>query len=317
MILLCHIIHYYPFIPGSSFMGNVLDSAVYTFLGISGYLYGEMTIDSFRCWFKKRIAVILIPAILFSVFVLLIRIIIGESTDVLTFMLYALNLRGLTFIFPMKFLSFQEIPVLGPLWFIAVIMVCYCLVPLLQVIRNKGKSISLISYITAGIIAFASSYFLSVNLSYILVFAFCYFLSCGNKAKNIKPSMYAIFSAVTVLFQIGRIIMRAYFDGQNLYSAYVSVSHAILGVWILVTFLFVFQYVKNIHPRMIRVVAWLDGISLYVYIVHGCFFRGRLNAYELTDSLLLATFLFFGLSIASAIVLRYVSSFIQKQIFKL
>ena len=41
LIILCHIIAYYTFVPGSDLLSQVFNVGVQVFLLISGYLYGE------------------------------------------------------------------------------------------------------------------------------------------------------------------------------------------------------------------------------------------------------------------------------------
>lgn len=150
MIVLCHIIEFYDFIPGSSFLGNFFNCAVYTFLGISGYLYGKKEINNFSKWFKSRLVTVCLPACIFSLLILIIRCIIGQPNQISSFLVYPFCLKGFIFIFPALSTVFPEVPVLGPLWFITVIMICYCLIPLLEKIRNYNSKLLMPLLIFAG-----------------------------------------------------------------------------------------------------------------------------------------------------------------------
>lgn len=54
-IILCHIIKYYTFIPGSQFLNVVFNVGVQIFLLISGFLYGQKKINDFHLFFVRRI----------------------------------------------------------------------------------------------------------------------------------------------------------------------------------------------------------------------------------------------------------------------
>ena len=61
-----------------------------------------------------------------------------------------------------------------------------------------------------------------------------------------------------------------------------------------------------------RPVTTLDGISLYVYMTHNVFVVSSLSPYKYTENLLISTVLFFLLSFASAIVLKWSSEQIRR-----
>jgi peptidoglycan/LPS O-acetylase OafA/YrhL len=67
MIVLCHIIHYYTFIPGSQILGQVFNVGVQIFLLISGYLYGMKSTWAFSRWIVQRVRRICIPVFLVAV----------------------------------------------------------------------------------------------------------------------------------------------------------------------------------------------------------------------------------------------------------
>ena len=52
LIVICHIVKYYTFIPGSSLLGQVFNVGVPMFVIISGYLYGEKRDSK---WTKEKV----------------------------------------------------------------------------------------------------------------------------------------------------------------------------------------------------------------------------------------------------------------------
>ena len=141
MILGCHIIKYYTFIPGHDFLGQVLNVGVEVFLVISGYLYGAKRIDKAGRWLFARARRVWLPVLLFVVVDLACLSLISHiSAPAATVAVYACNLQGLSFIW-YKFasiLSIDNVQNITHLWFTTVIMLCYILVPLCQ--RIKGKN---------------------------------------------------------------------------------------------------------------------------------------------------------------------------------
>lgn len=131
MIVLCHIVGRYTFIPGHGVLGNILDVGVYTFLAMSGYLYGSRTVRNYRIWLRKRVVAVVFPAWVMSVSVIVAEFLAGKQNGPFTIVTYLLGAQGLGFVFPRFYRHFSEIQVLGPLWFITVIMLSYCMLPLL------------------------------------------------------------------------------------------------------------------------------------------------------------------------------------------
>ena len=85
LIILCHIVHLYPFIPVSSILGEVLNVGVYTFLAISGYLYGQKNVDRFGSWLARRAVKVMLPSSILSVAVFLGMALVHRWFDPVSF----------------------------------------------------------------------------------------------------------------------------------------------------------------------------------------------------------------------------------------
>ena len=138
MIVLCHLIGYYDFIPGSKFLGQFFNVGVYSFLLISGYLYGLKEKKPFRRRITSRLTRIYLPVVsLVIVDLILLFFLFDETYSVATVTCYLSNLQGLAFISWDLFSQFfVQIDNLSPLWFASIIMLCYCQIPLLHYIRG-------------------------------------------------------------------------------------------------------------------------------------------------------------------------------------
>ena len=304
-IVICHIIKYYPFIPMHESLGQFFNCGVDLFLFISGYLYGGKVVNGFGKWYFKRYLTVSLPAVIISIIVIAALFIAGESISVNSIIAYCLDLEGILFLnWNLTFL-FREILSLGPLWFTTIIMLCYLLVPALQVISRKKyvsfRFILLFSVLGAVISIGISSV---ISVFYFLFFAIGYY--CGK--INLLDKMNNVFFIIyTVLF----------FAAMFIYSSYVSVSHFIVGTWFIVAFAFI----KSKNPSAIikiassGVVRTLDSYSYYVFLVHGVFCMGVFNLYEKLP-LLLATVIFVLATVLSAVILKLISQAISRLFLK-
>lgn len=178
MIVLCHIISYYTFIPGHQELPDILNAGVYTFLGISGYLYGSRTRTDWAGWMKQRAVKIILPAVILSAVVLTGGYLLGERRDAASVIFNLMQLQGLAFLLLDMGKYVSGHPLLGPLWFLTVIMLCYCLVPLLQKTRQAVRAANPYLLMTAAVfVCFGLCMTVQVCLFYFLTFSLGYYLA--------------------------------------------------------------------------------------------------------------------------------------------
>ena len=316
LIILCHIIHLYPFIPGSQFLGEVLNVGVYTFLAISGYLYARKEIAHPGRWLAQRAAKIMLPASILSVCVFVGIAIVHRRFNVVSFLVYLVNLQGLAYFLPSKWTFFQQQSILAPLWFVTVIMLCYCLVPMLQKLRSRFPAfpvcLVLIAVLTAA--CYGLGAVTGILLYYFLTFSAGYCMGWFGEERCIKILPFIGYTVCTMLLQVLRLWLRAVCDGTAYYQAFVGVSHMALGIWILGVFFLLGRCLPDLMLRLSqsRLVTKLDGISLYVYMTHSVFIVSILSPYRHTENLLICTVLFFLFSFVSAAVLRWTAGKLQR-----
>ncbi len=311
MIVLCHVISNYTFLPGHNVIGKILNVGVYSFLAISGYLYGGKTISDFRRWFCKRWETIVLPAWILIAAVLIAELMLGNRYDLRSVVFYFLNLQGTGFLVYDFYRWFAEIPALGPLWFLTVIMLCYALVPLLQRYRSKLREWKHgLAGITGATVAFyLLDMFAGINLIYFLTFFIGYLMAVKGPEMVKKKTAGALLTIVMLALQILRLVLQWGWDGLPVYQSYTLVSHMVLGIWVLWIFLAWGQW----SPKLTRQLAeykWmteLNDLSFYIYMTHCCFCKGRLHLYQLTDNLLIATIAFVAATWVSAIILKFLA----------
>ena len=318
-IVTCHIIMYYTFIPMHESLGQFFNCGVDLFLFISGYLYGGKVVNGFGEWYFKRFLTVSLPAVIISIIVIVALFIAGENVSVNSIIAYCLDLEGILFLnWNLTFL-FREILSLGPLWFTTVIMLCYLLVPALQMFSRKinvrFRFMILFSVLGAAFSICISSV---ISVFYLLVFAIGYFCGKINLLDKMNNVLFIVYTGLFIVAIIGRLILQKFVDGTFIYSSYVSVSHFIVGTW----FIVVFAFIKNKNPSAITriagssIVRALDSYSYYVFLVHGVFCMGFFNLYEKLP-LPLSTALFVLATVLSAVLLKLLSQAISRPLLKM
>lgn len=308
MIVLCHIVGRYTFIPGHGVLGNILDVGVYTFLAMSGYLYGSRTVRNYRIWLRKRVAAVVFPAWVMSVSVIVAEFLAGKQNGPLTIVTYLLGAQGLGFVFPRFYRHFSEIQVLGPLWFITVIMLSYCTLPLLQWLRERltGGKTFLLAVAFAAVVSFVLAWNCGIVLFYFLTFAIGYFLAAGGHCRSTSRGAIIGATVLMVAAQCMRLVLQQMCDGTPVYQTYTYLSHMILGIWIMCFFL----VLQQMFPKQIdklaehRCMTAANSISMYVYLTHYCFCKGDLNMYRIFTSLLPATIAFAAATLLASMILK-------------
>ena len=318
LVVLCHTVKYYPFIPGSSFLGQVFGVGVHMFLFISGYLYGGKTVTAIGKWYAQRFLVVSFPAILLSVIIMVSYLISGNSVSASTFIVYALDLEGLSFLNTDVLSLFTEIDLLGHLWFTTVIMLCYLFIPLLQKIILPSSSSARIALMSAFLfigVGLCYVTFTFCNLTFFFLFIIGYFLGKVHFLDRIHLKFFTPYTIVLIVAVAGRLLLKHYIDDTVAYTFYVHITNFILGTW--PVFLIAFIYIKS--ARFISAIAdwtitkWFDKYSLFIYLTHGVFCSGKLNLYNM-PSLPLATITFIVCTVLSAIALKWICDLISKPI---
>ena len=323
LIVICHTVKYYTFIPGHSKLNQVFNVGVYVFLLISGFLYGGKEIREYGKWLLGRVKKVVLPASVVSLCDIVLLWCLGASLRKTTILAYVFNLQGLLFLnWDFFCLLFEEIPNLGPLWFTTIIMICYLSLPFLQSLckwSQKGEQKILRSLFVIGTFFVIAAFFLIfhiIDLSYIFIFIVGYFLRfLGFTRDSTNPLSTLILTILTIILQFARIVIKLNWPSFEFYSMYVSLSHSILGFWI---FYIAFAFEKR-EPEFIqhvassKIIREMDSLSYYIFLVHGLFCMGEiLNVYKGFDNLIVSTMTFLGLTLLVAGLLRKLTNRIVK-----
>ena len=124
-MLIVIVTHYLSWVNVYTFQINTI--AVSAFLFISGYLYGNKSIDDRKNWIKNRINRVLVPFWILAATLSIYLIIKGDYLFALRQIVESFfNLQGIHNILHFQFtLGNGPLPGLAHCWFLTVIMLCY------------------------------------------------------------------------------------------------------------------------------------------------------------------------------------------------
>lgn len=297
MIFLCHILQYY-----NNWFAWWLNVGVYSFIAISGLLYGEKEINDSASFLARRMKKILIPYWLYLPFAFSSIWLISGSLDIK-------NSVGMFFLT-------STVTGLNHLWYMRYVMICYIITPLLCEFKkyvNNHLYSKMLSWIilcaTLQIICSMGfpSFRMSVINTYIASFALSGILIQRQSKYGRLISLFLI--CLSLFFNVLKIvcICRHYtFPGYHLFSDY---CHMTLGLAILDFCLVLFRNVK--YNCLLN---FSDKHSYSIYICHHLLILGPLSLMSLTQYAALNITLILIITLISAMILTQYSNWIIKHL---
>ena len=264
----------YTDIPLKGIIIQITNSGVLIFLFISGFLYGGKSIGNFKEWIKRRVERLWVPYIIFISVFFILEVVRGAGLEIAKpLIIYVFVLQG--------FLG----PEGGPqtLWFMTLLILCYCLIPVLQFVRDKmaGFSDSKLFASVAIVLTVLSQVLLAYRCNLTLdfghplswyvaaIFVFCcgYFSNRSIIGAGIACRKLAVWTVAMCCSMAIRIIAQRLIDGTVLYDRAISIwTNAILDIWIV---FFIYFFVSKVRAWFdCEVIRQGDRISYAFYLVH-------------------------------------------------
>lgn len=268
IIISCHIMQYYDL--ELAWWFNV---GVQIFLCISGFLYGQKSIDNVTDFYNKRLKKILIPYYLVFIPFGIIEFIFAR--DAFSIKNFALG------IVLCSWLKGAE-----HLWFIPTILMCYLITPLLQGYRNKcveGKRTILVFTVLSLIItSVLIQGFTTFNPAWICCYMIGYALGMNEKGNYINENVLTIIAGIIAAAGNAVQIYCDYianidFTGFGIIKNY---NHVMLGVFIFLLLKAIFEKVDLSKFR--KLLKLSDTYSFEVYLVHQLLILGPFSLLGLT-----------------------------------
>lgn len=297
--------HFITEIDSISFMGQITNAAVNTFLLISAYLFSKKDILKPTQWLGKRLKRILIPFYIYLIVFFLYKVIVGQF-EISVFLIYLFNLQGVL----------GKTEGIGHLWFITTIMFCYLITPLLDKYKDRfinntktQRTLIILALVVIWImITYLTNVTIGTNVGYLVFFAICYLLSLVANI-NIRNKNFLFLAVIAFFAQVVRLLFKITMDGTLTYTVIIfGISNGLLGI-----FLFVLLYKpKNIYNNqsVLKVINYFDNISYEMYITHYAFIVGPFTIWGGSDSLLVNILLVLTATYLSAVLLNKASNYI-------
>lgn len=269
MIIFDHIVCNISF-PLQSLVVQVLNSGVFIFLLISGYLYGNRYIDDWKISLKKRLVKICIPLWIFMIIDFIVEIAMWNTFDIKYVLIYLFNAQGI----------FGVNKGGTNLWFLTLIMICYMITPILQWIRSKNisRKVVLLCIVVTSILQIVLAYITDVGmvaghtLSWCIIaigmYVIGYFIGDIIFSNEIGGKRIGIFTIITVLSSLIVLLCNKKFDGQVIYDRItIFYGMVVIDLWICTVLYKLGQCIKD--GVLTKIINHFDTISYEFYIVHG------------------------------------------------
>lgn len=264
LIFLCHIFLIHGFY-GIAFW---LNNGVQLFFILSAYLLSKYSFErkqDILVFYRNRLVKIMVPYWIYLSMVLLVLFVIQQEVRLDAIILYAIGMAGF---------SQHSVLGLGHFWYISVLLFCYLLAPVLDLVDRKCalKSHALRMFVQIAVIAWIILCFYLVGKTpygfYVGLFAGTFFFFKQNGSLCCLKRGVKIWFIPALLFAAARIYLESqdFLRGGVLVQAYedwfLPPARCIIGI-------FLFCLLYQIMPsRRIRSISYLSGISYEIYLVH-------------------------------------------------
>lgn len=292
-ILICHLVQTSE-IPIVRIYAQFFNIGVELFILISGFCFGlQGRITDVRKWFIKRIKRIYVPYELFVVLLVIIYYSLDENVDLLSWLWCVsglmVSIKGITHA-----------------WFVAVILICYCVTPILAIFCEKGygnKNLLATLILLPSVAAFIPNYTLAAYLPHIFFYGCGYLI--GANYNEIVYSRDRVVKCVLLTIASGgvRVVGRIFLDGTVWYDNIIVIyTQYMIGISIFVFFAMVLNVVQ---PK--RICDFICRISFEVYLCHYMFIVGPVSLMGRTSLWILDCIAVIIVSVTLATVMNFVN----------
>lgn len=281
---------------------------------IIGFLCGNKKIENFKEWFKLKFKKIGIP---FYIYILLSFIIIlifsGDFLILKDLWKYLLLIQGF----------FGPNILLGHLWFITFIIICYLIVPLLQKFDFSNDKPFVFYLKLAGILLFllvienltlfykfTSNMFCFISAYY---FARRYFYNKLEIRKSFNILKYLNVLLFPIILTAFALLQTIDFDGSNFYFL-LTIGKQILpfllavSLFLMLSLFFDFLYNKKREPFINKLLKFSNTYAYYIYLTHSLFIIGAVSLMTLTSYNFLNVVFILTATMIYSLVLKFLTN---------
>lgn len=182
---------------------------------------------------------------------------------------------------------FGKLPYIGHLWFITMIIFCYCM----YVVICKFSKIVISCYkwiilLMIGIIfqTLLDIIHLPGTVFVILIYSLFIFLNSSKILQRIKQTKWSVLICLTIITNI--VAVMAYYEQKTLGTTIVHWAGYMAGAFLFVTLMKLGNDI-NCRQHVRGGIMFLSQTSYEVYLVHHCLCVGTLSVIKMTNSAIL------------------------------
>ena len=252
--------------------------AVSAFLFISGYLYGNKSIDNRKNWIKNRINRVLVPFWILVTTLSIYLIVKGDYQFALRQIVESfLNLQGIHSILHIQFaLGNGHLPGLAHCWFLTVIMLCYIGIVFLKNSRVEKFGDNHPGLLLLFSIVFHIAFcFMNVAIGCFVIFFIGYFYRRLEITKKTSISFFALITFATLVAVSIRIVLKKHIDGECFYDFFIaSFSSNICAIWCFILVKWMCERISLLATIAAnKSWVWIDNITYPLYLTHYMFLK--------------------------------------------
>lgn len=319
MIFMCHCLQQ----AGNS-LSEMFITGTQLFLLVAGYLVGSGEYQDFSFWLKRKFRRILIPYYQ----VLLVVLVLNFATSMLGYGKAASIYQALVPMFCLQGLqgylltvSFQYCAIngIGHLWYITIILICFCLTPIFKKIISLPVMQKNISWFVVVSVLFPCLLFCNIQINYLLMFLLGMYIREQMHRGGVSRRLSTVSMFILLML---RVCLKFYppIRASWLYERYIVLLFGdAIAIWL---FLMVFD-IKNRFPNAIRrfvsikPIQMFDSITYEFYLIHYIVLRGdfAINKFW-TGSYISADIIAFLVTIILAFALKISTRFLAKTVLR-
>lgn len=268
-IVVCHICQTYRLIGWS----DLFNSGVQVFFVMSGFLYGNKNITSWKRWGIGRIKKLYLPYLIFLLLVIPLYFIFHEEAikwKALPF--YFMNLQGFRFAVGGEFARIEG---LRHVWFLTAIMCGYLITPFLQKIKSKSK------YCFPVLLLLILMAYKIIPGRFVFILSWVYLYSAGYFYANLNERHRFVYSLIFLACLFGLSLSMNWNDLMHIYSIKYRFLHDLIGISVVVWGIRLMSKVKYNVPAF---VSFFDKYSFPIYITHFILICGPFSMAYLTPN---------------------------------
>lgn len=278
----------------------------------SGLLYSQKQITDVKEFYKKSILKLIIPCLIFIIFIFSLDAIILFIQNNFTWNNFVNSCLGY------RVSNNGLLMQVANLWFIPVFLICYLLLPLFQKITEKNNA----SLILFPIIVITEMLLCTPPVIYPFIFGYLIGKVRFNKIVDAQPKKFlqVTFNFIFVILCVVGVIIIQNVPSKNAFFSFLksffsSFFQGTISVFIANTFLIMFQFINRFN-FFNKFFSYADKLCLNIYIANQAFMIGIINLWGLTNNIFIDALIIIFETILSAVIVTYISSKILNKVNK-